>query len=70
MDATKTEIVLFDLGGVLVNFRGVSPMGKFAGITDPEWPRLKPCQDRAADEVDVTEDSSETCGKISHCPQG
>jgi len=44
--ATKTEIVLFDLGGVLVNFRGVSQMGKFAGITDPDelWERWLSCK--------------------------
>jgi glucose-1-phosphatase len=44
--ATKTEIVLFDLGGVLVNFRGVTQMGKFAGITDPEelWERWLSCR--------------------------
>jgi putative hydrolase of the HAD superfamily len=44
--ATKTEVVLFDLGGVLVNFRGVSQMGKFSGITDPEelWERWLSCQ--------------------------
>jgi glucose-1-phosphatase len=44
--ATKTEIVLFDLGGVLVEYRGVSQMGKFAGITDPEelWERWLSCK--------------------------
>ena len=46
MGATKTELVLFDLGGVLVNFRGVSQMGKFAGIIDPEelWRRWLSCK--------------------------
>jgi putative hydrolase of the HAD superfamily len=44
--AIKTEIVLFDLGGVLVEYRGVSQMGKFAGITDPEelWGRWLSCK--------------------------
>jgi putative hydrolase of the HAD superfamily len=39
-------LVLFDLGGVLVNFRGVSQMGKFAGIADPEelWERWLTCK--------------------------
>jgi HAD superfamily hydrolase (TIGR01509 family) len=46
MDVTKPEIVLFDLGGVLINFRGVSQMGKFSGITDPEelWGRWLSCR--------------------------
>ena len=46
MGATKAEIVLFDLGGVLVNFRGVTQMGKLAGITDPEelWERWLSCE--------------------------
>ena len=46
MGATKTEIVLFDLGGVLVEYRGVTQMGKFAGITDPEelWRRWLSCK--------------------------
>jgi len=46
VSATKTQIVLFDLGGVLVNYRGVSQMGKFAGITDPDevWERWLSCK--------------------------
>jgi glucose-1-phosphatase len=46
MGAIETEIVLFDLGGVLVEYRGVSQMGKFAGITDPEkvWERWLSCK--------------------------
>jgi FMN phosphatase YigB (HAD superfamily) len=42
----RTEIVLFDLGGVLVEYRGVSQMGKFAGISDQEelWARWLSCR--------------------------
>jgi putative hydrolase of the HAD superfamily len=44
--ATKTEIVLFDLGGVLVEYRGVTQMGRLAGITDPQelWRRWLSCK--------------------------
>jgi HAD superfamily hydrolase (TIGR01509 family) len=44
--SAKTEIVLFDLGGVLVEYRGVSQMGKFARISDPEelWERWLSCK--------------------------
>ena len=33
---TGIEAVLFDLGGVLVHFRGISKMGELAGIADPD----------------------------------
>lgn len=32
----EIEVVLFDLGGVLVHFRGASKMGELAGISDPD----------------------------------
>lgn len=33
---TGIEAVLFDLGGVLVHFRGISKMGELAGVADPD----------------------------------
>ena len=39
-------VVLFDLGGVLIDFGGVGPMGRLAGIEDPDevWRRWLGCR--------------------------
>jgi putative hydrolase of the HAD superfamily len=45
MEASPVEIVLFDLGGVLIEFGGVEPMKDLAGIHDDEelWRRWLGC---------------------------
>jgi len=42
---TGIELVLFDLSGVLVEFRGETRMGELTGITDPDelWRRWLAC---------------------------
>jgi len=46
MDAPPIELVLFDLGGVLIDFGGVEPMKALSGIeTDDElWERWLTCR--------------------------
>ena len=41
MDARSVDVVLFDLGGVLIDFGGVGPMKELSGITGDEelWRR-------------------------------
>lgn len=45
MSGTGIELVLFDLGDVLVQFRGVTGMGELAGMADPDelWARWLTC---------------------------
>lgn len=40
------EVVLFDLGGVLIDFGGIGPMGELAGIADEDevWRRWLTCR--------------------------
>ena len=46
MDGAEIELVLFDLGGVLVEFGGVDPMMELSGIDDDEelWRRWLTCR--------------------------
>jgi putative hydrolase of the HAD superfamily len=46
MEAEPIEIVLFDLGGVLIDVGGVSPMKELSGIDDEErlWERWLTCR--------------------------
>ena len=46
MDDEPVELVLFDLGGVLIDFAGVAPMKELAGITDDDelWRRWLSCR--------------------------
>jgi putative hydrolase of the HAD superfamily len=43
---TDFDVVLFDLGGVLIDFGGVKPMKAFSGIDDDEelWARWVSCE--------------------------
>ena len=46
MDGAEIDIVLFDLGGVLIEFGGVDPMKVLAGIEDDDelWHRWLTCR--------------------------
>ena len=46
MDARSVDVVLFDLGGVLIDFGGVGPMKELAGIASDEevWRRWLGCR--------------------------
>ena len=46
MAGAPIEVVLFDLGGVLIDFGGVEPMKQLAGITDDDelWRRWLGCE--------------------------
>jgi glucose-1-phosphatase len=46
VDAQPVDVVLFDLGGVLIDVGGVSPMQQLSGIADEEelWERWLTCR--------------------------